>query len=496
MIKTQLSFVQNILVQIILVAYLLVGCNNAVKTIDLPAIPIETDQVTRLISGKAQLNGDIKIFMPEESFKFFWVENWKSPEQSIQWNIDSKEGNYQVSTLVQLNNVSENEKVILELTDGKNSIQCSVSGNGWQRCSFDKLIKLSSGISTLTLRILSPGQSDDFNIHLSSLEIVTPALYTQLQQKIKKLYTDARWMSDLKYGFFFHWNSCSMPRQGEPKSYEEAVKDFDADAFAKMVNDCGGQLVFFTTSWAEYYFPAPLQTIDNIIPGRTASRDLILALSDALGKYGIKLILYYHTGHGDKEWWDKQNYSREHPEMLFSNLEQIMGEISDRYGSKIAGLWLDDGMGYYPNGANFEKITTAVKRGNPNMVVCYNPWIFPKFTEFQDFYAGEMGLSEKSAGIENPYLPVGGDGRFTGGPHQGLQATYCGLLEPGDWTHIYKDTEIPAPLLSTDELTTIIRESNKRRNLPMMNVRIYQDGTISPQTYQLLKEVKEQIYNK
>ena len=74
-------------------------------------------------------------------------------------------------------------------------------------------------------------------------------------------------------------------------------------------------------------------------------------LSDALGKYGIRLILYYHVGHGDKEWWDKQHYTPDNAGDLFTNVEKIVGEISQRYGNRLAGLWMDDGIGYYPNGA-------------------------------------------------------------------------------------------------------------------------------------------------
>ena len=164
------------------------------------------------------------------------------------------------------------------------------------------------------------------------------------------------------------------------------------------------------------------------------------------------------------------------------------------YGKKIAGLWLDDGMAYYPLGADFEKLTRAAKRGNPALVVGYNSWIFPRFTDFQDFYGGELGLSEKSAGVGNPWLPVGGDGVFTGGPQAGLQATYCGLMEPGDWTHTEKDTEIGDPMFTADRLVEIIRKSNERGNLPMMNLQIYQDGTISPKTRALLDTVARRLH--
>lgn len=470
--------------------------NSCTEVVDPSVIPLEENQITRLIPHRAQLNGGVSLFMPEDPFKSFWVENWNSASQSIEWTVATEKDNYQVAALVAVNQIGANETVVLEVSNGTDKSLCTVTGSGWQRCWFDDPLQFSSGSSQLSLRILTPGKSPEFNVHLYSLEVVKPNVYSTLLKEAKALHSDASWMGDIKYGFFFHWNSKSMPRRGEQKKYEEAVNSFDTKKFAAMVNDCGAKLVFFTTSWAEYYFPAPIQAINDILPGRTTQRDLVADLSDDLGKYGIKLILYYHIGHGDTEWWSKQNFTPGNPGNLFINLERIIGEVSQRYGSKLAGLWMDDGMGYYPNGAPFDKITRAAKSGNKDLVICYNPWIFPKFTEFQDYYAGEVGLSVQSAGKENPYLPIGGNGAFTEGPQKGLQATYTGVLEPGEWTHIYKDTDIEDPLFTTEEMVQIISESNKRKNLPMMNVRIYQDGTISPKTYELMKKVKQELYTK
>lgn len=469
------------------------GCKESTLSMNYSVISIDNEQPTRFMPKKAKLNEGIRIYMPDDPFKAFWLENWNSSSQSIQWIVDVKEEDYyQAEVLICLNQVETTEEIILELSDGVRNIQSAVSGAEWQRFTFEKPIKLKKGTSTITLRILTNGKSPDFNIHLYSLELTSPSLKAELNKREKELRSNTEWMGKLKYGFFFHWNANSMPSHGEQKSYEDAVTDFNVENFAKMVNDCGGELVFFTTSWANANFPAPLNTFDAILPGRTSKRDLVSDMSDALGKYNIKLILYYNVK-GDDMWQKAQAYSKETPENLFNNLENIIGEISDRYGKKIAGFWLDDGMGYYPNGANFERITRTAKRGNKDLVICYNSWIFPKLTNFQDYFGGELGLSEKSSGIENPYLKVGGNGVFIGGPQSGLQATYCGLLEPGDWTHINKDTEIPDPLLTADQLIKIVEESNKRKNLPMINVRIYQDGTISPKTYNLLKEVKERI---
>lgn len=468
----------------------LTGCS---EKMDPDAIRLDVSSINRLTPLRATLNNGIKQFMPEEPYKTFWAENWTSPEQSLFWKVNTGNESYKAAVLVSANNLLEGEVVELVLSTGTDSSVCKIASGGWQRCWFDSPLSFEKGTSSLSLRINKPGKQADFNLYLYSLEIVTPDACEQLEAEARALRSDASWMADLPYGFFFHWNSKSMPQKGEPLSYEEAVNQFDVDRFAETVYDCGGRLVFFTTSWAEYYFPAPIQTIDSILPGRTTRRDLVADLSEALGEKGIRLILYYHVGHGDPEWWAKQSYSRQNADTLFTNVEKIVGEISRRYGKRLAGLWMDDGIGYYPNGASFDKIAKAAKRGNKDLVICFNPWILPKLTEFQDYYAGELGINLESAGVDNPYLPVDGNGLFRGGPQDGLQATYSGTLEPGDWTHTYKDSIIGDPVLSLDELTDIVRESNKRKNLPMINVRIYQDGTISPKSYALLKELDGRI---
>ena len=466
------------------------------ESISMAPIPIDPMAINRLMPFRGVLKNGVTLLYPEQRFAPFWTENWKSRNQSICWKVTTGKEEYMAEMLVSVNQMAKGERTDLLLTNGTDSVTCRITATGWQRCRFPRNLQFNEGTSVLTLKISKPGQQDGFNVNLYSLEIIRPDTYERQQEDARSVRSNTSWMADVPYGFFFHWNSRSMPMSGDPLPYEEAVNAFDVDRFAKTVNECGGKLVFFTTSWAEYYFPAPIQVIDDILPGRTTKRDLVADLSAALGKYGIRLILYYHVGHGDYAWMSKQGFTNDSVGDVFANVEKIVGEISKRYGENLAGLWLDDGRCYYPNGVQFDRIAKAAKSGNKDLVLCFNPWILPKLTDYQDYYAGETGLNLASAGVGNPHLPEGGDGTFQGGPQDGLQATYCGLLEPGEWTHIYQDSVIEDPVLSLDELTQIVEESNKRKNVPMINVRIYQDGTISPKSYALLKELRGRISGK
>ena len=90
------------------------------------------------------------------------------------------------------------------------------------------------------------------------------------------------------------------------------------------------------------------------------------------------------------------------------------------------------------------------------------------------------------------YLPVGGTGRFMDGPQQGLQAQITAIVN-GDWGHFKTDAPIDPPQYSAAVMVEKIEDSMKRRNVPLLDVEVYQDGTISPETFQMFQAVSREI---
>jgi hypothetical protein len=454
---------------------------------------VHGDGLTVLMAKDAVLQGGLKPYRIEPA-KAFWVENWTDSDQRFTWELSGvPAGLYSVNILyASANSVSAaSQNISIELAvNGKKTVHEIPLSSYWNRYPLGQTVEFTEGNNSLSLG-LAPVSGAGHSLQLYSIELVRPQVEMQIAERAARLQSRPQWFSDAKYGFFFHWNSKSMPRRGDALAYSDAVESFDAATFAETVHECGADFIIFTTSWAEYYFPAPLQSIDRILPGRTARRDLINDLSAELSKYGIKLMLYYHMGHGDPEWWDRQNFHSPDAGSLFSNIQTIMEEIGMRYGNKVAGLFLDDGMIYYPHDAPFEAITGAAKKGNKDLVISYNCWIFPALTPFQDYYAGEKGISMEEAKAWD--WNIDRAGYFTSGPQTGMRATFCGLLEPGDWAHLPKDTDIPPPLLTSDELIKIVQTAIERKNIPVMNVSVYQDGSISPETFELLKELNRAV---
>ena len=124
-------------------------------------------------------------------------------------------------------------------------------------------------------------------------------------------------------------------------------------------------------------------------------------------------------------------------------------------------------------------------------MVAYNSWILPKLNDFYDVFAGENAFWEtKYEDLE--FLPVGGMGRYTDGPQKGLQAEITVLIND-DWGHFKLNAPIGPPRLSADAIVTMLKDALSRKAAPLLDVEVYQDGTISPETFQLLQAIRRAI---
>ena len=352
-------------------------------------------------------------------------------------------------------------------------------------------LHLPAGESKITLHALAnPGET--FNLALFSLELVKPKIKKEMDERAARVKSSTKWMTDAKYGLMFTWTSTTQPRTGVQKSYEQAVNDFDVNAFADMVQGTGAGFIVFATSWSTYYFPGPIQTIEHLMPGHTTKRDLIRELADALNARGIKLMIYYHAGRPQPDWWAGGGARAMDRADYFNEWESTIREIGLRYGDKLAGFWFDDGTTfYYTLQAPWEAMTAAVKAGYPARVVGYNSWILPKATDFQDFACGEGGFADRLT--DDPELPAGGSGIFLSGPQKGLQATLTTTMEPGNWGHVTPNTPVPAPQYNADQMIGYLHTAIARKLVPIINLEVYQDGSASPATIEEFKVIKAAI---
>ena len=148
---------------------------------------------------------------------------------------------------------------------------------------------------------------------------------------------------------------------------------------------------------------------------------------------------------------------------------------------------IDDGMVYYP--APFERLGKALKTGNPDRVIAYNSWILPRFTEFQDFFFGEG--NEK--GLDGAG-PKGGDGIVDHGPQKGLQGFACFVMDGPDWGIYQPETVISQPVYSKEKIEVLVRNAIDRRLAISFNLLMYEDGSVSPASLEMMKYVKQIVH--
>jgi len=459
-----------------------------------------------LMAADAALNGPLKLQWPDQAARF-WVWNWTSDDESMTWKVRVPEaGSYSVAlltgncgqVLIECKLTSPGP-VKVELAGKLGKLTYTIgyrkasASNLWMRNELPGTLRLPAGESEITLRALAPaGQA--FNLALFSMELVKPAEARALSAEAAALRASSQWMVDAKYGLMFTWTAASFPRTGPKKSYEEATRDFDVNAFADMVANTGAGFIVFCTSWSTYYFPAPIQSWERVAPGHTTRRDLVAELAEALARRNIKLMLYYHAGDSKDGWWSRSYVSTMDRDAYFKQWEDQIREIGLRYGDKLAGWWFDDGLTfYYPLQAPWKAMTQAAKAGYPGRVVGYNSWILPKATDLQDYACGEGDFPDRLTPENDAELPIGGSGIFLSGPQKGLQATMTLTNEGTDWGHITQDAEIPAPRYSTDKMIDYIRQAIARKDVPVINLEVYQDGSASQKTIDEFKAIKAAI---
>ena len=348
------------------------------------------------------------------------------------------------------------------------------------------VLPFATGSSTLRLELV-----DQANVAIKSLELQHIEEQANHQQRIAEFRSDTSWLAESGYGIMFQAGEWSYPPQGDKKTWPGFAQDFQVLPFVDMVDKTGTSFVVWSATWRTYYFPAPIKAIDEILPGRTSKRDLIMEIADELNKQGIKLILYYHVGHGDlpdTNWWDRnwnpnwveENYDKS---LFFKNWKNIITEVGERYGEKLAGWLFDDDCVIYP--ADYETLGQATKAGNSERLVACNSWIASRFTEFQDCFFGEGFLGTDRGTVIN--------GKFVKGPFKGLQASGNIMLDGPDWGVYQPDLKVLPPFYSEEKAAAIARHAAQTKAPIAFNLLMYEDGTVSPASLKTMEQIRQVV---
>ncbi|RFC44919.1 MAG: Alpha-L-fucosidase [Verrucomicrobia bacterium] len=448
-----------------------------------PDFVVKPDDVTVLMAADGKNPESLKAWINDH--RRLQVKDWPIGGQTT-WEVEVAEsGDTSINVLF-----SHSVQAELQISVSCGTSKCESrsqrgTGQDWRRHSLNGTLPLKKGKQTLTLQITAPEGSAAGKLELLSIELVRPEVQRRQDEAALRMraQADTQWFRDANYGLMLHWTSDVVPRHGAPKPYNEAVRDFDLQTFVSQVARSGAKFVTLTTSHGKMFLPAPLRSLDKILPGRTSERDLVGEVADALNAHGIRLMLYYHLGaNSDAKWQQASGFFKTDTTDFWNNWTSVIGEVGARYGDKVAGWWFDDGTAnYYYRSAPWERLANAAKAGNPKRLICFNPWILPPATKFQDYLAGEGNTDPTVRGGLKP----GDHGRISSGAYAGLQASAAIVME-GDWNHTKRDTEIGPPKMKLEQLQSTLNRFHALENVLMFNCEIYQDGTLSPSTVELL----------
>lgn len=293
------------------------------------------------------------------------------------------------------------------------------------------------------------------------------------------------WFKEAGYGLFAHWTTKTLPQNGEKKSHYQAILDFDVVGFTNQVIESGAKFLFFTITHSDMFVPFPLKELDEIVPGHTCERDLIMEMADILEAHGIKLMFYFNGDGSTDPLWKEATKSQTDTALHAEYCYKIAEAISKRYGKKVHGWWIDccyepgicGGIG---TRYDYKRYAEALRSGNEDSIVAFNfrgtcPWGSEWGREIADFQAGEENELE--------FYP---NGRFSG--ESGLQWFALCWMDKF-WVH---ETEgEPIPVHSNEKVLEYVKKVREGGGVFAYNVAPYQEGRISQKTFDQLKWLNE-----
>jgi len=422
-----------------------------------------------------------QVFQPGEAHAFHLIGDLRA-DPTLRWNLLIPEpGRYRVRLLAR----SESTGVIPTIKTGTGE---TLSGNEevpryWEKLELGEL-SLAQGPGVLELRFKS-GHNPAGRAHLQAVELVECGQAKQEEARALEARADTRWMRQAGFGVMVHWTRESAPAQGAAKTYPQAVADLDTEALATRLSLTGAGFVVFTTAHAYQDFPAPLTSLEAVMPGRTTRRDLVAELAASLKRRGMSLILYHNPGTArDSAWLKACGAGRGDEPRRFDLWRAIIAEAGTRYGDRLAGWWFDDGATrLYPSHAPWESLHAAARAGNPGRVIGFNSWEFPSVTPWQDFDCGE-GLRE-ARGREGR-LPPTGDGIYRSSSRRNLQATACVTIED-DWIHRESGKMPSPPTWQETALQDFLKNSRRSGLVPILNLKITQEGLFNASSLEMVR---------
>ncbi|MCB1122142.1 MAG: alpha-L-fucosidase [Verrucomicrobiae bacterium] len=437
---------------------------------------------------------------------------FRYPEDALTWVVDSPEAAEYDAQILYEKPVSIESEVYIEVeANGRKSRiipkEAKIpDGPGRlrnRRHHLDSVFPLKEGLNLIKVRMVpkgtSPSLTDKIQFKLFSLELTRKKAIAEIEKRATALKSDISWMIEGKYGLFTHWSPLCYPLYGDVRAdetYQQGVETFDVGAYVDKVVETGAAWVVFTTAHGPQFWPGPNKTLDGILPGRTAKRDLIGELADALAQKGIRLMLYYHHGRGDEAYMKASGMLDADPSRWFDNVVAMHREISERYGKRLygSGAYIDGSFNvYYQYAFPFERLSRAMKSGNPEAIVGYSSDRGPAITPFSDIF-----VSDGNKWLAGP-LPK--EWYEPGGPYHGQNPAWFLFMDEWIPRKPLNGTFTADPAHSTEEFVDYFKRMDAADIPVTINLLITQDVTrdqpfMNEKSLAIMREVRKAIRGK
>ena len=200
---------------------------------------------------------------------------------------------------------------------------------------------------------------------------------------------DFRLLRDTGYGVAVRWTSRTLAADGETRPFAAAVDAFDVRRFAETVAALGAGHVMWSVCGSDFRLCCPSAAVDALLNGRTSRRDLVGELADALAARNIALVLAMDFGASDDAWRAAAGGDGQDKGRVFTNLAEVVGELSRRCGRRCIAWWFEDVRRLIACNGDWGKLTDAGKAAFDGRLVGYNTGVqdFRATTNMQDYSA-------------------------------------------------------------------------------------------------------------
>lgn len=239
------------------------------------------------------------------------------------------------------------------------------------------------------------------------------------------------WFHSAGWGVMTHYLGAAPSSAGGAELSAEAwnrqVDAFDVEGLVRQLTSTRAKYLLFTIGQNSGHFCAPNATYDRLVgiqPSKCSRRDLVGDLAKALQPHGIKLLAYLPSGAPAAdpvacqklEWlWGAPGGWQVPGQPIGGRLiefqrhwEAICRDWSKRWGNLVSGWWIDgcyfaDKMYRFPDEPNFQSFANALRAGNPDAIVAFNPGVKVPVvchTPLEDYTAGEVNLDQAAQAIQ------------------------------------------------------------------------------------------------